>query len=41
MTLAAELADDASIADAPEWTEAIAEVLSEFARVGLARPESP
>jgi PqqD family protein of HPr-rel-A system len=40
-TLAAELADDASSGDNPEWTRAIAEALSDFARVGLAQPETP
>ena len=39
--LAVALADDTSSADRPEWTEAIAEVLFDFARVGLARPETP
>jgi PqqD family protein of HPr-rel-A system len=39
--LAVELADDTIGADRPEWTEAIAEVLVDFARVGLARPETP
>jgi PqqD family protein of HPr-rel-A system len=39
--LAAELADDTSSAEGPEWVEAIAQVLSDFERVGLARPETP
>jgi PqqD family protein of HPr-rel-A system len=39
--LAGELADSPSDADEPEWTRAIGEALSEFARLGLARPEMP
>jgi PqqD family protein of HPr-rel-A system len=39
--LAGELADDGSGVDEPEWTRAVGEVLSEFARLGLARPETP
>lgn len=39
--LAAGFAGDATSADVPVRLEAIAEALSEFARVGLARPESP
>ena len=36
--LAAELADDPADA-ATDWTAAVAEVLSEFARLGLAHPD--
>ena len=39
--LAVELADDTRDAERPEWMEAIAQVLSDFERVGLARPETP
>jgi PqqD family protein of HPr-rel-A system len=38
--LAAELADKPDGADDPDWREAIAQVLSEFARLGLAHPET-
>jgi PqqD family protein of HPr-rel-A system len=39
--LVAELADEASGAGSPEWTGAIIHVLSDFERIGLARPEAP
>ena len=39
--LAAGLTDAAGGADAEHWAPAVAEVLSNFERLGLARPESP
>ena len=37
--LAAGLSADPSVADDAGWTGAVAEVLSEFARLGLAQPD--
>ena len=37
--LAVELSDDPSGVDAAGWTAAVAEVLSDFARRGLAQPD--
>ena len=37
--LAAGLGDDPSGADAAGWTESVAKVLSDFARLGLAQPD--
>ena len=39
-TLAAGLSDDASGSDDARWTGAVAEVLSDFARLGLAQPDN-
>ena len=39
--LAAGLTDDPVSADDESWTRSVAEVLSEFARLGLAQPDTP
>jgi len=39
--LAAGLNDDPVAADGEAWTRSVAEVLSEFARLGLAQPDTP
>jgi PqqD family protein of HPr-rel-A system len=39
--LAAALTDDPLSANEAAWTRSVAEVLSEFARLGLAQPDTP